>query len=771
MRIGLPVCGVVLVLAALAAIAWYSYDANRRDALGLADEVIRAQEMRITSEVEAYLAPAPRAIELLRGVLSDGAFLGRAQGAAEAMGWQILFDNPQLALVSYANADGGFMMLRREAGGAIDTKTIERAGDARATTWTRRDPQGVTVAIEADPEDSYDPRTRVWFKDAMEAGDTIAWSQVYIFFTDQRPGVTAAQALRAEDGTVRAVFGVDIALESLSAFLARLSIGRTGRALIVDAEGKVIAHPDLRKTFRRTGETVEPVRLDELGDPVLSRAHSQFRIDGHGRRIVELDGARYLTAAAPVAAAGARNWTTLIVVPEREFVGFVALNNRSTLAMSGGIVLLVVLFAAVLVRQGLRSDRDARLAVEREASRAAQSEAFAALSADAALFDPAREDALRRLTRVVARVLVARRAGVWRRLDTRDAVRLEDCRDREHDGHTAGIVVARDDAAQFFATLDAQSDPILAAVAAADPRVAEFHARCLAPLGTRAVLIVPVRAEDRWVGFLCIEDWSAEGAAAFARTVAGMLAVRYAAARRASVSAVAAAPSIPATPREASQPADLAPPAALGAPRRTALRDAPVPLGDDARLRLFEHVSVLTVLVSDPVALARATTDRDGPSAALSSALERLARAVAAIADAQGVTYAKLSGSRIVLAAGFDAQGADAAACAIAAAALEIREHAVGIFTGLGHRAEFRLGIDCGPAFGARIDAGDGQFNLWGDAVTLSESLAETGLPGAIVVAQSVYERLRERFVFQVRGHFYLGGAGEMSTYLLASRE
>ena len=60
----------------------------------------------VDSEVEAYLAPAPRAIELLRGVLSDGAFLGRAQGAAEAMGWQILFDNPQLALVSYANADG-----------------------------------------------------------------------------------------------------------------------------------------------------------------------------------------------------------------------------------------------------------------------------------------------------------------------------------------------------------------------------------------------------------------------------------------------------------------------------------------------------------------------------------------------------------------------------------------------------------------------------------------------------------------------------------------
>jgi class 3 adenylate cyclase len=763
-RIGLPVIGVVVIVASLAGITWYSYDANRRDALALADEVIRAQELRITREVDAYLAPAPRALELLRGVLSDGAFLGLAQGASEAMGWQILYDNPHLALVSYAAPDGSFMMLKRETDGAIDTKTIDRRDGGRTTTWTRRDRQGNTVAIEHDAEDSYDPRSRVWYRGAVEAGDSVDWSRLYIFFTDQRPGITAAQALRDEAGAIRAVFGVDIALESLSAFLSRLTIGRSGRALIVDGDGQVIAHPDSTRTIRRVGDALEPVPLAELGDPAVTRAYNRFRIDGPGRRIIEWDGARYLTAASPIAAAGARGWIVLLVVPEAEFVGFVGLNNRSTVAMSVAVVLMVVLIAAILVRQGLRADRNARLVIEREESRAAQSEAFAALSANAALLDPAREDALRALTRVVARVVVARRVGIWRRIDDGDSVRLEDCRDREHDGHTAGVVVARADAQALFAALDEDDGAILAGDAAQDPRLAAFHERCLAPLGTRAVSIMPVRAGARWVGFLCLEDARAEGATVFARAVAGMLAVRYAAARRETPAVQAHEPvaGLEAGARRVGgpQPENVA-------RRRTRLPDrAAVPGGDDGRIRSFDAVAVLALIATDPVALARTTPGERGVSA-----IVRLASAAARIADNHEVGYLRVCGDRLFLASGYDGVPASAAAERLALAALELRAEAAAIFAGLGHQAEFRMGLDCGPVLGAEIGTDEPELNLWGDAVRVADRLAETGLAGAIVVAQTAYACLRARFVFQARGHFYLAGSGEMPTYLLASHE
>ena len=61
-------------------------------------------------------------------------------------------------------------------------------------------------------------------------------------------------------------------------------------------------------------------------------------------------------------------------------------------------------------------------------------------------------------------------------------------------------------------------------------------------------------------------------------------------------------------------------------------------------------------------------------------------------------------------------------------------------------------------------------YNLWGESVRLADTMAESGLPGSIVVTETSYRLLRDRYLFRVRGTFYLGGSGEMSTYLLTGR-
>ncbi len=781
MRIGLPIAGVALIIAAILGIAWYAYVANRHDALQLADEVIKSQQQRIAREVDAYLGPAPRAVELLRGVLSDGKFLGQAQGGAEAIGWQILFDNPQLALISYANPNGSFMMVKREPGGSIDTKVIDREQGARKVTWTRRDRVGKTILVEEDPTDTYDPRTRVWYTTAIAARDRIVWSSLYIFFTDQKPGVTASEALFDVEGRPVAVFGVDIALDNLSEFLAKLPIGRTGRALIIDGEGRVIAFPDVARTFRKVGEDLQPMPLGDLGDPVLARAYDVFRIEGYGRRAIEIGGERYITASMPILGGHSQDWATLIVVPERDFVGFVALNNRSTLLMSGGVVLLSALFAALLIGQGLRADRNAVLVVAREQAREAQSRAFTELAANAALFDPTHEDAVRSLTRIAARAVGARRAAIWRVSADAQAIVLEDCRDRENDGHTAGVEYGRDEMPAFFAALEAGAE-IEASDAAQDDRCAGFHAHYLKPMGSQALIAVPIRNADRWAGIVCFEDWRADGALSFARALANMLSVRFAAGARGATTASTAPVPVASPERPAvelgGRPAASRQltPAPRSAMRRVELGEALTrrlaqQTVDTARdgeapvARVFAGASICTLQFTDAMSLAE--TDReDDPLAAF----DRIARAIESIAATFDIAYVKLLGDRVVIADGFTEGGQEAAAVAVADAAIEIRERVARLFTGLGHRLEFRLGIDTGSIIGAPIGADRSAYNLWGEAARTADLMAESGLPGSIVVTETTYRLLRERYVFRVRGSFYLGGVGEMSTYLLVSR-
>src|SRR5437660_10518127 len=102
--------------------------------------------------------------------------------------------------------------------------------------------------------------------------------------------------------------------------------------------------------------------------------------------VIEVDDRRYIAAVTPSKGAG-RDWSTMIVVPEDDFVGYVASNNRKALVMSLVIVAVATLLALLLVRQGLRADRNARLLLERQSAITRQSGAFASLASDASLFD------------------------------------------------------------------------------------------------------------------------------------------------------------------------------------------------------------------------------------------------------------------------------------------------------------------------------------------------------------------------------------------------
>jgi hypothetical protein len=100
----------------------------------------------------------------------------------------------------------------------------------------------------------------------------------------------------------------------------------------------------------------------------------------------------------------------LIVVPEDDFIGFVASNNRVALALSGVIVLLVIVLAALLVLQGMRSDRSVRRVAERGRAIEKASAAYTAISEHLAEHDGQSAAAA---SVALAGLTEASRVGVW----------------------------------------------------------------------------------------------------------------------------------------------------------------------------------------------------------------------------------------------------------------------------------------------------------------------------------------------------------------------
>ncbi len=752
LRVGAPIGGVLLVIAAILAIALYTDRVNRAGVIALSNTLLAGLQARIAHQVSDYLDPATRAALLARDMVARNAVPDR-RAALEAYAASALKQIPQIDAFYVADREGDFMMVRRGDDGGTATKMIRNTPGARQVMWVYRDEAGGITRVVPTPKDDYDPRTRGWYQGALKT-EGVFWSGVYIFFTARAPGVTAAIRTGDKAGNI---FGVDITLKALSGFLASLHIGKSGRAVIIDDTGHLIAAPDSGRLLRGQGDQLAAARIDQLGDPALTRAYDHFRIEGYGRRRITVNGEPLVSIAARLPTAS-RNWSLLIVVQERDFTGFVAANSRHALALSLIVVALTALLAALLVRQGLRADRTARLLLDRGQAVERQGAAFAALARQPDLMDPAREAPVRALTETLAELAAARRASVWRVSEGGRKLRCEDAYERENAGHVAGLELARAELPQFFAALAAGA-PIQSADAANDKRTAELHRVLMHPFDSRGLTAMPVMAGERLAGAIVLEDATRLAEARdLLPALASMLAIRMRGPEREETRAAAAGGA-------AANVAVAGPqPPAVGQRNFAAeltLRGLDTEaIGAD----VFPAVAVVAVRFSDPAAIAA----RHGTGSC--SLADRIAEALQEVAEQQDIPYMKLVGQEVVAAAGFT-PGDETAILRIADAALAVRERCLELFEDAGHPPAFRIGIDYGIAIGSQVGRNPRLFNLWGEAVRTADIMAGSAIgAGSIQVSEAAYGRLRQQFLFRPRGSFYLPRVGAARTFVLASR-
>jgi adenylate cyclase len=758
LRYGLPFVMIGLVIAVVGAIAVHIHESNRRGALALSDDLLDAVARRIMAEVEAFLAPPEQflaAIQALAG--AGGVFAGGTATEAFALG--VLPRLPQVAGYSYGDRDGNFLFIVRNEAGGYDTKLVDRREGAPRTTWTRRDRAGAVIERAADPTDTFDPRGRPWYVGAERAGAG-HWSDAYLFFTLRQPGVTYSLPHRAADGTVVAVSGVDIELSALSTFLTQIEVGRTGRALIVDAAGRVVAFP--AAGWVPPGRLDAPPQLDSLGDPMLTRAYNRLRVAGHGRAAIEVDGKRIVVAAQPIKALTGRDWSLLIAVPESDFVGYVATGAGTAVALSAIIVAILIGLAVLLVWRNALVDRRLRAARLRQEALESRASALAELAASTDIVDRATLAGVRAATETAATTCRAQRVGIWYTTPDGRTLVCEDCYDRPARAHTSGMELHRDELPRLFAALAAEG-AIETVAAARDSRTSELSSTYLEPLGIQSAHIAPVRSGGRLLGMLLVENPRrgdrATGLTAFCSAMANLLAVRFR--PQAGVAGPVAPPEDPRliARRKLEQ--------ALGV-RKAALDHTLLQHFATAANLAAGYVELAAVaVVKLPDWLWTAQRAEGNGHAEGRARMDALAEAVADSLRNSGVSYAGMFDDLVILAA-YEA-GHDAATNArvAAAAAIALRDRLAGLTAGWGAGSEFRMALDIGPVMTSSGKTHAAAAGLWGGAVSVAKILAASGGRRTITVSEAAYRLLSPDFLFRQRGTYFLPETGTMRTFVL----
>lgn len=157
--------------------------------------------------------------------------------------------------------DGSFVFVARNRYG-LRSKLIKIEDGVRSVEIIQRDAEGTTLETWIDTEDEYDPRTRVWYTNAMNAPSTV-WTEPYSFFSTGLPGMSVSA--KSIDGSI---LGADVNIRELSDFTASIPNSRNGTAVIVDDTRHVIAYANDNIIAADTESSGVP-SVDDIIDPAL----------------------------------------------------------------------------------------------------------------------------------------------------------------------------------------------------------------------------------------------------------------------------------------------------------------------------------------------------------------------------------------------------------------------------------------------------------------------------------------------------------------------
>ena len=179
----------------------------------------------------------------------------------------------------------------------------------------------------------------------------------------------------------------------------------------------------------------------------------------------------------------------------------------------------------------------------------------------------------------------------------------------------------------------------------------------------------------------------------------------------------------------------------------------------------YDEASVLFADIVDFTGRASGTAPCD-----LVLFLDRLYSAFDALVDKYGLEKIKVSGDSYMVVSGVPRPRPDHVQ-ALANFALEMADAAAGLKDPHGQPVPLRVGLASGPVVAGVVGSRRFFYDVWGDAVNIASRMESTDSVGRIQVPEAVYQRLKDDFVLQERGHIEVKGKGLMRTWYLIGRK
>jgi putative two-component system response regulator len=256
----------------------------------------------------------------------------------------------QFSAIYYGNEQGDFVMVHANEKGYF-SKVIRHIGDTKEVIIKEYNKEMVLESVKETTQDSYDPRVRPWYKLALDQKELI-WTNPYIFFSSQKPGITTATPLYTSKDHIKGVIGVDIQIDALSGFIENIKVSENGKVFLMDKHLNVIAFPG-KKTIAVDNVKQKSImlKLHEIDDAVAQLAHRlSEKNTQHFLRFQADDDRTYYSLFLPFKINNL-SWIIGIYAPEDDYLGIIKKNQIDNIKISALIGVLAIILGIVIANK------------------------------------------------------------------------------------------------------------------------------------------------------------------------------------------------------------------------------------------------------------------------------------------------------------------------------------------------------------------------------------------------------------------------------------
>ena len=348
---------VMLTVITVGLVGYLSFRNGRQAVNDVARKLGGEITLRIEDHLKTFLEKPYQINEINSKALHWGWLDINNTDRLEQYFWEQVRIFKSVTSIYFGGTAGGIVNSGREGAAGIQYVIITEGLKSGVLRKYATDDQGNYTKLLASVP-GFDVRKRLWYTGAVTKGAGV-WSPVYILSTGQDMAIAASRPVYDRQRKLLGVVSVDIFLSHISHFLKNLSIGKTGKAFIIERSGLMIAS-SINGQYFTDHNGIEPQRRYyawEVSNRIIRRAAEEMKlhwpdfqdIRGDAQFQFQMEGRSRFLHVSPVEDQNGLKWLIVVVIPEEDFMAQIMANNRTTrylIVMAVMVVLLIGFLAA-----------------------------------------------------------------------------------------------------------------------------------------------------------------------------------------------------------------------------------------------------------------------------------------------------------------------------------------------------------------------------------------------------------------------------------------